>query len=81
MPVYEYRCSSCGNHVEEIQPMGADAPGPCPRCGGELKRAYSRVGVVFQGWGFNRTDALLPDDRPRKDFKRLKEKADEIADS
>ena len=61
--------------------MGSPPPGPCPRCGGELRRAYSRVGVVFQGWGFNRTDGLLPEDRPRKDFRRLKEKAEEIADS
>jgi hypothetical protein len=39
------------------------------------------VGVRLQGWGFARTDALLPGDRPRKDFKRLQEKAEEIADS
>jgi hypothetical protein len=61
--------------------MGAGAPGPCPACGGELSRLYGRVGVRLSGWGFARTDALLPDDRPRKDFKRLREKAEEIADS
>jgi hypothetical protein len=37
--------------------------------------------VRLEGWGFSRTDGLLPDDRPRKDFKRLREKAEEIADS
>jgi putative FmdB family regulatory protein len=81
MPVYEYRCASCGRQVEELQKMGADAPGPCPGCGGELKRLYGRVGVVFSGWGFRRTDSLVPPDRPRKDFKKLKEKAQEIAES
>ncbi len=61
--------------------MGSGPPGPCPRCGGELKRVYGRVGVRFSGWGFRSTDDLVPADRPRKDFKRLRDKADEIAES
>jgi predicted nucleic acid-binding Zn ribbon protein len=61
--------------------MGAGPPGPCPACRGELRRQYGRVGVRLQGWGFARTDALLPREGPRKDFKRLREKAEEIADS
>ena len=80
MPVYEYACRSCGHRLEEIQPMGSGVPGSCPECGGQLRRVYGRVGVVFSGWGFSRTDALLPQGRPRKDFKRLKEKAQEIAE-
>lgn len=80
MPVYQYRCRSCGTDTEEIQPMGAPAPGGCQRCGGELRRVYGRVGVRFSGWGFSSTDALVPGDRPRKDFKQLRDKADEIAD-
>ena len=81
MPVYEYRCSECGARTEEIQPMGAGPPGACERCGGELRRVYGRVGVRFAGWGFSRTDSLVGDDRPKKDFRRLKEKAEEISDS
>jgi predicted nucleic acid-binding Zn ribbon protein len=61
--------------------MGSSAPGPCPRCGGELRRVYGRVGVRFTGWGFRRTDSLVPGDRPRKDFKTLSRKAEEIRDS
>lgn len=80
MPVYEYRCRSCGAIREEIQPLGASAPGPCLECGGELRRVYGRVGVRFSGWGFSRTDSLVPEDRPRKDFKKLSEKAEEIAE-
>jgi predicted nucleic acid-binding Zn ribbon protein len=66
--------------VEEIQPMGSPPPGPCPKCGGELKRVFGRVGVKFSGWGFKSTDSLVRDDRPRKDFRKLRDKADEIAD-
>ncbi len=80
MPVYEYRCRSCGATLEEVQPMGSAPPDACPRCGGDLRRVYGRVGVRFSGWGFGSTDSLVPDARPRKDFKKLREKADEIAD-
>ena len=59
--------------------MGAPAPA-CPGCGGELRRVYGRVGVRFSGWGFERTDSLRPPDRPRRDYKKLAEKAEEIAD-
>jgi predicted nucleic acid-binding Zn ribbon protein len=61
--------------------MGAGPPGPCPSCGSELRRAWGRVGFRLSGWGFSRTDSLLPADRPRKNFKKLKEKAEEITDS
>lgn len=61
--------------------MGSGPSGPCPACGGELRRAYGRVGIRFSGWGFSSTDALVPGDRPRKDFRALKDKAEEIGDS
>lgn len=61
--------------------MGAAPPGPCPNCDGELRRVWGRVGVRLSGWGFSRTDSLLPEGRRRKNFRKLKEKAEEIADS
>ena len=61
--------------------MGSGPPGPCPECGGELRRVYGRVGLRFAGWGFSRTDGLLPEDRPRRDFRALKDKAQELTDS
>lgn len=81
MPVYEYRCRACGHLLEEIQPMGSRPPGPCPECGGELRRAWSRVAVRFSGWGFSTTDGLVGEHRSGRDFKQLKEKAEEIVDS
>ena len=83
MPVYEFVCRACGERAEEVRAMGDTAPpAACPACGKpELKRAFSRVGVRFSGWGFSRTDALVDDRRgPRKDFKTLQSKAEEIAE-
>ena len=50
MPVYEYRCRSCGHSLDALQPMGADPPGPCPACGGELRRAYGRARRTHAGF-------------------------------
>ena len=80
MPVYEYRCTECARRTEEIQPMGAGPPGACAECGGELRSVYCRVVVRFSGWGFSRTDSLLPGDRPKKDFRQLRDKAEEISE-
>jgi putative FmdB family regulatory protein len=80
VPLYEYRCRACGSSFEEVQPMGAPPPDACPECGGELRKVYGRVAVRFAGWGFRRTDALVSDGRPRKDFRTLAEKAEEISE-
>ena len=81
MPIYQYRCKKCGVEREEFQPMGSGPPGPCEECGGELRRVYGSVGVRFSGWGFSKTDSLVAGDRPRKDFKQLKDRAEKIAES
>lgn len=82
MPVYEYACSDCGSDQDRILPHDrADEPGPCPSCGGELRRRFSRVAVKLNGWGFAATDGLIPD-RPggRGDFKQVRERAERISD-
>ena len=36
MPIYEYRCSNCGNIFEMMRPASeADSPARCPSCGKE----------------------------------------------
>jgi len=80
VPIYPYRCLACGHELEEMQPMGSGPPGPCPKCGGKLKRTWGAVGIRFSGWGFSKTDSLTPEDRPKKDFRKLKEKAEELTD-
>lgn len=33
MPIYEYQCSDCGNHYEQIRRMSeADTNLECPKC-------------------------------------------------
>ena len=57
MPTYEYACRACGEHHEVVQSFGDDALTVCPSCGGELRKVFSAVGVVFKGSGFYKTDS------------------------
>lgn len=59
MPLYEYRCSQCRHQFEQVQPVGQPAPA-CPRCGGDTKKVYSSVGLIFKGAGFHTTDYRRP---------------------
>lgn len=80
MPVYEYRCVGCERLTDRLLPHArVDDPGPCPSCQGELRRLFSRVGVKLSGWGFSRTDGMVPDRPGRGDFRTVSERADRIA--
>jgi len=57
MPTYEYECNACHQRVEAVQKF-ADAPlTVCESCGGELRKVFSGVGIVFKGSGFYKTDS------------------------
>ncbi len=57
MPTYEYACNACEHAFELVQSF-SDAPVTvCPECGGEVRKVYANVGVVFKGSGFYKTDS------------------------
>jgi putative FmdB family regulatory protein len=81
MPVFGYKCSACGAREEHIVLPSEEAPSTCAACGGDLKRTWGgRLHVRLEGWGFSKTDSYLPDNRPRRDFKELRERAERISD-
>jgi putative FmdB family regulatory protein len=59
MPTYQYACrnAECGNRFELVQSFSDPAASVCPVCGGEVRKVFSSVGVVFKGSGFYRTDS------------------------
>lgn len=81
MPVFDYKCTKCGEREEHIVLPDEAAPTRCASCGGALRRAFGggRVLVNLQGWGFSKTDSLIADSRG-KDFKALKERAERIVE-
>lgn len=57
MPTYEYRCKTCGHHLEVVQSFKDDPLTVCPECQGELKKVFSPIGIAFKGSGFYRNDS------------------------
>lgn len=54
MPLYEYRCQSCGAGEEVIESFSAPAEHACPACGvpDGMRRQLSRSGFVLAGGGW-----------------------------
>jgi putative FmdB family regulatory protein len=57
MPLYEYRCRSCGHQFEIQQSISDDALTECPECQGSLRKVFTPVGISFKGSGFYKNDA------------------------
>jgi putative FmdB family regulatory protein len=57
MPIYEYRCQSCGHELEKLQKL-SDAPlVDCPACGKPtLSKLISAAGFRLKGGGWYETD-------------------------
>jgi putative FmdB family regulatory protein len=57
MPTYEYECQQCHERIEAVQKFSDEALTVCPHCGGELRKVFSAVGIVFKGSGFYKNDS------------------------
>ncbi len=57
MPIYEYRCDSCGHETEIMHKMSETPKPTCPGCGEEaLKKQISAAGFRLKGSGWYETD-------------------------
>lgn len=56
MPIYEYKCESCGYKFEVITGFSRNGTRKCERCGASAKRLISPAGIIFKGSGFHVTD-------------------------
>jgi putative FmdB family regulatory protein len=57
MPTYEYECRACHRRLEVVQRFNDPAVTTCESCGGELRKVFSAVGIVFKGSGFYKNDS------------------------
>ena len=56
MPIYEYVCEKCGDHIEVMQKV-TDAPlKRCQKCRGKLEKMVSRTSFQLKGSGWYVTD-------------------------
>jgi len=79
VPVYVFRCLDCGLEHEVLRRLGETEPDPCPDCAGVTRLRLGRVAVRYDGWGWAATDSLVADTRG-KDYRALRDKAEQISD-
>jgi len=52
MPIYEYRCKSCGDVVEVIARTGDRPLRKCRKCSGRMEKLVSRAAFILKGGGW-----------------------------
>jgi len=61
MPVYTYRCESCGVQFERHQSFNDSPLRTCPECRKKsLKKVITPTKIIFKGSGFYATDNRPP---------------------
>lgn len=78
MPIYEYRCQSCGFQKEYLQKIRDASIASCPECGSaSFNKMLSAVGFQLKGSGWYATDFK---DKP-KTVKKAPEEAKPATES
>ena len=82
MPVYTYRCESCGVQFERHQSF-QDAPlKTCPECRRKsLKKVITPTRIIFKGSGFYATDHKSPSGDTHRESKPEKKAESKTSDS
>ena len=82
MPVYTYRCESCGVQFERHQSFH-DAPlKTCPECRKKsLKKVITPTKIIFKGSGFYATDHKSPSGSESRESKSEKKEESKPSES
>ncbi len=70
MPIYEYRCTSCGFQKEYLQKVTDPLLSSCPECGkASFRKLLSAAGFQLKGSGWSATDFKGAGAKPQADKK------------
>jgi putative FmdB family regulatory protein len=89
MPLYEYKCESCGKTFEVIQKFADEPLNVHPECGGKVERLISAPAFHLKGTGWyatdyaksNGSDLKSKENRENKDSKSDESKSAKSGDS
>ena len=80
MPIYEYRCNTCGHQEEHLQKVSEAPLSVCPACGKpEYRKQLSAAGFQLKGTGWYATDFKGGAKKPAE--KKTDTKSDSKTDS
>ena len=82
MPVYTYRCDSCGVEFERHQSFNDEPLKICPECRKKtVKRIITPSKIIFKGSGFYATDHRSPSGSSTRDGKSENKSSDKPAET
>ncbi len=82
MPVYTYRCESCGIQFDRHQSFHDEPLKRCPECNkNSLRKVYTPAGIVFKGSGWYATDHRSPSGANRASKSESKDASSASADA
>jgi len=82
MPIYEYVCEKCGNHLEVMQKVTDEPLKRCTNCRGKLEKIISRTSFQLKGSGWYKSDYSSTGSKPKaKEDKTGEKKAEAPAGS
>ncbi len=65
MPIYEYRCDTCGHQKDHLQKMSDPPLSTCPACGSNsYAKMLSAAGFQLKGSGWYATDFKSGSSKP-----------------
>jgi putative FmdB family regulatory protein len=71
MPIYAYRCASCGHELDALQKLSEPALVDCPACGAAaLAKLVTAAGFQLKGSGWYQTD-FRNTSKPAKDTTKV----------
>jgi putative FmdB family regulatory protein len=76
MPLYEYKCQSCGKTFEVIQKFADEQLKTHPGCGGIVEKLFSAPAFHLKGTGWYATDYGKGNSKSDKSDESKSEKAD-----
>ncbi len=77
MPIYEYRCDSCGHELEALQKLSEEPLKDCPDCdAAALRRLVSASSFRLKGDGWYETDFKSDKEKRRNLVDRAESKDD-----
>lgn len=81
MPLYEYKCKSCGSSFEIIQKVSETPLQKCIKCGGKLEKVISPPALQFKGNGWYVTDYAQKNNSGKEEKPATKKKKSEKTES
>jgi putative FmdB family regulatory protein len=82
MPIYEYRCDSCGHQKEFLQRLSDKPLTQCPECGKRgFHKLMSAAGFHLKGTGWYATDFKNSGAKPAAKTDKSEAKPDKPADT